>query len=294
VAQRVEFRSKGVTCIGYLYGDVAPQPRPCVVLCPGFGGTQDTPAFTANARDFAAEGFLALTFDYRHLGESDGLPRQLVDIEEQLADIAAAVSYARRLPGVDRDRIALWGTSLGGGHVVVAAARDPQIAAVVAQIPFNGFPGKVKARSTAATLRLLGAMILDAVRGVLHVAPAYIKQVAMPGELAVMTSTEADHTIDGMRSATWRNEVAPRALLAMMRYKPGDHASRVKAPMLVCIGEYDQETQAADASQLAHLAPHGELRTYHHGHFAFYHETVRKEVHADQVAFLTRVLARRT
>lgn len=288
--ERVEFLSQGVTCVGYLYGDVSPQPRPCVVMCPGFGGTQDTPAFTANARDFAAAGYLALTFDYRHLGESGGEPRQLVDIAGQLDDIAAAVRFARGRRGVDPDRIVLWGTSLGGGHVVVAAARDSKIAAAVAQIPFNGFPDKVEGRSTAATLRLLGTMALDAVRGALHVPPAYIKQVAPPGELAVMTSLEAGQAVDGMRSATWRNEVAPRALLAMMRYKPGDHASRVAAPLLVCVGEHDKETQAVDAAQLAYLAPHGELRKYHHDHFAFYREPVRKEVQADQLAFLSRVL----
>ena len=42
---------------------------------------------------------------------------------------------ASRLPGVDPDRIVLWGTSWSGGHVVYAAAADPRIAAVIAQYP---------------------------------------------------------------------------------------------------------------------------------------------------------------
>lgn len=287
---RITFESGGETCVGYLYGDRAGTPRACAVMCQGFGGTQDTPAFTATARDFAAAGYRVLTFDYRNLGESSGLPRQLVDIAGQLDDIAAAVAYARRQPGVDADRVVLWGTSLGGGHVVTAAARDPRIAAVIAQIPYNGFPRKVEGRSAAATLRVLKAMVVDGVRAALHMKPAYIKQVGRPGELAVMASVEAQQTIDAMTSATWRNEVAPRSLLDMWRYKPGDHTRFVTAPVLVCIGERDKETQAPEAAQLAALAPRGELRAYPYAHFDFYRDDVRSEVIADQLAFLSKVL----
>lgn len=291
MTQRVEFASGNDVCIGHLYGAETSGRRTCVVLCHGFGGTQDTPAFTANARDFAAAGYLALTFDYRNFGESSGLPRQLVDIAGQLDDIAAAVAHVRRHPGVDPDRIVLWGTSLGGGHVVTAAARDPRIAAVIALIPYNGFPKKVEGRSAAATLRLLGVTVLDAVRGALRLAPIYIKQVGTPGELAVMASFQAQQTIEGMTSATWRNQVAPRSLLDMWRYKPGDHATFVRAPLLVCIGMQDKETQASDAEQLADHAPRGELKAYEFAHFDFYRDEVRQRVTAHQLEFLQRVLS---
>ncbi|MGE2719802.1 alpha/beta hydrolase [Mycolicibacterium celeriflavum] len=290
MTERVEFPSGEATLVGHLFDGDANEPRPCVVLCHGFGGTQDTPALTANARSFADAGYAALTFDYRNFGESGGEPRQLVDIGGQLDDIAAAVRFARGRRGVDPDRIVLWGTSLGGGHVVTAAARDPRIAAVIAQIPFNGFPKKVEGRSTVATLRLLWAMAVDAVRGALGAAPAYIKAVGEPGDLAVMATVEAQRTIEGMQSPTWRNEIAPRALFAMMRYKPGDHAPRVEAPVLVCIGKRDKETQEADAAQIAERAPRCELKLYDLAHFDFYRDDVRRQVIADQIAFLRRLL----
>ena len=122
-----------------------------MVLAHGFSGTQDTPSFTAIARAFAAAGFFALTFDYRGFGESDGEPRQVIDIDEQLGDIRAAMAFARRQVEIDPERIALWGTSLGGGHAVVAGAEDPRLAVVIAQIPFNGFPDKVEGRSASAS-----------------------------------------------------------------------------------------------------------------------------------------------
>lgn len=293
MADRISFTSGGGTCVGYLYRPGDGAPRPCVVLCTGFGGTQDTPSIVANARAFAAAGYAAMTFDYRNFGESDGQPRQLVDIEGQLDDIGAAVASARRDSGVDADRIVLWGSSLGGGHVVTAAARDERIAAVIAQVPFNGFPKKVEGRSAAATVRLLCAMTTDRIRGALRLAPAYIPAVGRPGDLAVMASAEADDAIDGMASPTWRNSVAPRALFDMMRYHPGDAAPLVRCPVLVCIGERDRETEGVDTRALAGRAPNGEIKAYPYGHFDFYRPGIREQITADQVEFLDRVLIRR-
>lgn len=291
---RITFSSAGETCVGYLYGDLTTTaPRPCVVMCQGFGGTQDTPAFIANARDFAAAGYLVLTFDYRNFGESTGKPRQLVDIDGQLEDIRAAVDYVRGVPGVDAERIVLWGTSLGGAHVVVAASRDPRIAAVIAQIPFNGTARKVEGRSTAATLRLLWAMTADAVRGLVRLPPAYIKAVGGPGELAAMSSAEAQQTIAGMASDTWRNEVAPRALFHLMRYRPADAAPKVRVPVLVCAAERDREIPLPLVAKLAEALPRGELSTYPYAHFDFYRDEVRKQVISDQLAFLDHALKSR-
>jgi len=113
---KMHFDSNGVTCRGYIYHHTnISAPRPCVVLTTGFSGTQDTPSIQAAAHEFAAKGFTALTFDYRNFGESDGAPRQLFSIKGQLDDIHAAVRFAGGQTSIDSERIALWGTSLGGG-----------------------------------------------------------------------------------------------------------------------------------------------------------------------------------
>ncbi|MCP2315445.1 hypothetical protein APR12_000775 [Nocardia amikacinitolerans] len=286
----ITFDSSGTECAGTLYTETETGERPCVILCPGFSGTQDTPSVVAAAQTFAAAGMAALTFDYRRFGVSAGQPRQLVDIDDQLADIRAAVRFARDHPLIDPDRIVLWGTSLGGGHVVTVGADDERIAAVLAQVPFNGFPRRAEGRSTRATLALLRVMVADWLRGVLGLSPHYIPAVGRPGELAVMTGPQAQATIDAMHSETWRNSVAPRALLQMMRYKPGDHAPRLRMPLLVCIGERDRETVAEDTVELAERAPRGELRTYPFSHFEIYRADNREKVLADQIDFLRRVL----
>ncbi len=288
MAERVTFTSGGIRCVGQLYRSTRPRSH-CILMCTGFGGTQDTPALTATARDFAAAGYHVLTFDYRSFGHSDGQPRQVVSIEGQLADIAAAIGCARRLDGVDG--VVLWGTSLGGGHVVAAGSRDPSVAAVIAQIPFNGFPRRVAGRSAATTLRLLALMGADWLRGKLGLPPHYLRAIAGRGELAVMASDEASRVIAGMTSPTWRNEVAPRGLVEMMRYRPADFAPEVRCPVLVCIGDRDAETPPELSKALADAVPRGEVQTYPVAHFEFYTDDVRPRVVADQIDFLGRVLA---
>jgi dienelactone hydrolase len=285
----VSFNSGGVELVGYLYHAAgADGDAPCVVMGHGFSGTQDR--LFANAQRFAGAGFAVLTFDYRNFGESGGQPRQLVSIEGQLEDWRAAIRFARTLEGVDPERIALWGSSLGGGHAVCVAAEDPRIAAVVAQVPFNGFPRRVEGRTTLDTLKLLWAMGTDAARGILGRPPHYIPMVGAPGEVAVTTTPQAQEHIAVLsgetRDSLWRNEVAPRALFAMMRYQPGDEAHRLGMPVLVCVAERDLETPEERAQQIAERAPLGELHRYPISHFDFYRDPVRQRILADQIDFL--------
>ena len=49
-----------------------------------------------------------LAFDYRGFGASEGFPRQMVSIVEQVRDYQAAIAAAKKLPGVDPNRIVLW------------------------------------------------------------------------------------------------------------------------------------------------------------------------------------------
>ena len=67
------------------------------------------------AEAFNAAGLVALTYDPRHLGDSDGEPRHLIDVRYQVEDLRAAVSHVRTMDGIDPSGVALWGYSLGGG-----------------------------------------------------------------------------------------------------------------------------------------------------------------------------------
>src|SRR3954451_5384710 len=116
--EKVWFSSGGVRCAAWRYPG---ESGTCVVMAAGTGVTKE-PGTDRFAERFVAAGFGVLAFDFRGLGESGGAPRQVARMRDQLADWQAAVGFARRLPGVDPARIALWGFSLAGGQVLRVAA----------------------------------------------------------------------------------------------------------------------------------------------------------------------------
>jgi pimeloyl-ACP methyl ester carboxylesterase len=244
------------------------------------------------AEPFAAAGMAVLVFDYRGWGASDGQPRQVIDIGGQLDDWRAAIGLARSLDGVEPDRIALWGSSLSGGHVVALAADDPQIAAVVAQVPWFG-----DARTAGQTLRqllsvsslkLVVAGIRDAVRGARSRPPYLVPIVGEPGQTALFTGPEVKVALEakGLEGSLWRNEFAPRFVFVLPRYRPGMVVERLGMPLLVCVADRDRETPAEFAARFVERAPRGELRRYPASHFEMYHGETFKRVLADQVDFL--------
>src|SRR3954463_14548082 len=131
----VAFPSSDDECRAWLFMPDAERP-PLVILGHGLGATRED-GLEPYAQGFVEAGIAALVFTYRHFGDSDGQPRQLLDIERQLGDWAAALAYARSLDSIDGDRIAWWGPASGGGRVMEAAARDGAVAAVVSQCPFT-------------------------------------------------------------------------------------------------------------------------------------------------------------
>jgi uncharacterized protein len=287
----VRFSSHGVDCAGYLFRPAkARRALPCVVLGHGTAGTMDR--LFVYTEPFAAAGMAVLVFDYRGWGASDGQPRQVIDIGGQLDDWRAAIGFARGLDGVDPGRIALWGSSLSGGHVVALAADDPQIAAVVAQVPWFGdarTPGQtLRQLLTVSTLKLVAAGTRDAYRGARGRPPYLVPIVGEPGQTALFTGPEVRDALEakGVEGSLWRNQFAPRFVFALPRYQPGKAVERLGMPLLVCVADRDRETPAEFAARFVERAPRGELRRYLASHFEMYHGETFKRVLADQVDFL--------
>lgn len=289
----LRFSSGNTACAADLHLPATTTARvPCVVMAHGFTGTRDLGLARYAAR-FAAAGIATLVFDYRHFGTSGGEPRQLLSVAEQLADWRAAIAFARTRPEVDPARIAIWGTSLSGGHVVVVAASDPRIACVVAQVPWLGIArGHASPWRGRTLLRLLVAAIRDTAGARRRRQPLLLPVVGRAGELAIFTGDDAAAFARRFSSAapSWRNEIAARSLLGLVRYRPHELAGRLAMPILLCVAERDRYASPELARRAADAAPRSELRTYPIDHFDAYlgeHEALV----ADQVAFLARNLA---
>jgi uncharacterized protein len=131
----VEFPSRGETCRGILLRpDGASGPLPAVVMAGGWCYVKEV-VMPKYAEFIVNEGYAVLLFDYRSFGESSGEPRQHIVPLEQQEDYRSAITYVETLPDIDNDRIGIWGISYSGGHVMVVAATDPRVKAVVSIVP---------------------------------------------------------------------------------------------------------------------------------------------------------------
>jgi dienelactone hydrolase len=185
-AKVITFWSEGVPCYGRVFYPRGFDPgaaarTPGVVLANGWTGLAGT--LERYGARFAERGLVALAIDYRGWGESGGFVTLAEPVEsddrlrrtqttatvrirrtrllasKQLEDIRNAISWLQGEPGVDRDRIGLWGTSYAGGHVIAVAAMDARVKVGVAQVPAIGGRG-----APEAAFALTGELRADAVR----------------------------------------------------------------------------------------------------------------------------------
>ncbi len=289
--QDLQFMSEGSRCAAWFYRSRTAGRAPCVVMAHGFGGTREL-RLDAYAETFAEAGYHALVFDYRHFGGSEGEPRQLLHIGRQHRDWHAAVRHARGLPGVDGNRLILWGTSFSGGHVVETALKESGIAAVISQVPHLSGIATVIASGPANNLRLSRAAWRDVARMVLRRGPYYVKIAGKPGELAAMTAPDAEEGVRKLYPEGYEpNElVAARIFLSVGLYSPGWKARRLSMPWLVQVATEDLTTPMGPAVRAASKAPKGKLITYRCGHFDVYVPPLFGQVVEDQLTFLRHAL----
>jgi dienelactone hydrolase len=272
-------------------GDGSEIGAPLLVMAHGLGAVR-TMRLDAYAERFSAAGYACLVFDYRNFGDSEGAPRQLIDIRMQLQDWTVAVAYARTLAGIDPNRIGLWGTSFSGGHVIATAARLPGIAAVVSQCPFTDSIASFGTVSPSISARITALAVRDLVSARLGGSPVMVPTAANPGEVGLMTAPDAYPGFlklvpDG---TSLRNEVAARIGVKILPYRPGRLAAKVPCPILFCVCESDSVAPSGPTRRYAATAPRGQIKLYPEGHFEIYVGDAFERVITDQLDFLEKNL----
>ncbi|HYW05215.1 MAG TPA: alpha/beta fold hydrolase [Gammaproteobacteria bacterium] len=286
------FTSRGRRCAATLYRPRTEAPPPVVIMAHGFAAEADfrLPAF---AERFAAAGLAVLLFDYRGFGDSDGAVRQLVNPFEHLRDWRAAIAHARTLDSVDHGRMALWGTSFSGGHVIVSAARDPGIRAIVAQVPFVDSLAVIPRLGPGYLLRANLAALRDLGRKLTGRAPFRIPVVGRPGELAVMNRPDSlpGYLALVPEGSRWDNGCPARIFFTFPLYRPVRYAPRVRCPALVVLAEQDSLIPAAAVRAAAAKMPRAETVALPCGHFDAYTGPMFERAAGAETDFLVRRLA---
>lgn len=292
--ERVEvgFPSGSEQCAAWLYRpDGAPKPRPLVVMGHGLGANREM-GLDRYARRFAAAGMAVLVFDYRHFGASQGTPRQLLNIARQRADWHAAIAFARTLRGIDATRIALWGTSFGGGHVLSVAPDDAYIAAVVAQVPFTSGLSSALAKGPISLVKVTTIAATDLLLGTLRRKPVGIRLAGRRGAAALMSAPDVP---DGFRrltdeSETYEPKVAARVAFSALFDAPARRAKALKMPVLYALCDDDSVAPVKSALRAAERTKHAVVKRYPAKHFDIYFDEVFEKTVYDQTEFLVSVL----
>jgi dienelactone hydrolase len=132
--RRAKIQTEDGTILRAYLHSPGPGAHAGIVMCPGFGGVK--PHIDPYAALFAEAGFAVLNFDNRGWGTSEGEPRQELNVFKQITDLRDAITFAESQPEFDSEQgFGVWGSSFSGGLAIVAAANDPRVRCVVAQIP---------------------------------------------------------------------------------------------------------------------------------------------------------------
>jgi uncharacterized protein len=281
--QEIQIKVQQDTCAAWLYRPSEDaREAPIVVMAHGLSGTRRD-RLGAFAERFANSGFAALLFDHRGFGDSTG-EQDLFHPARQLEDWRAAIAFARGLEDIDGSRLVTFGSSMGGGNALAAAAEDRGVAAVISQVPFIDMLRQAH-RSSA---RVRSKMLAAAVRG------EHLPAVGEPHEAAFINAPGAKEgwrrVVAGGEDSSWRNRVSARWLLGAP-YRPARHAAKLHCPWLVCVGDSDRVAKPDPAIAAARRAPKGELCVYPGvDHFDIYDGPEHEVVVSDQIDFLHRHL----
>ncbi len=223
---------------------------PGVVLAPAAGET--AASIEGYAARLAQKGLIAMAIDYRGWGKSGAYLQTVDEVktddrlrfsqmttrvrfqrkrlipQQQVLDIRNALYYLQGEPGVDRARVGVWGIDLAGGHVVVIAATDSRVKAVVAQAPILDGTDKAKTAS-APTGELL---------------------------LAEQGRARTGQLTSGTTAAAATKQLDLEARLALSEYHPFWYLDQIpeKTAVLFVIGDKDDkvnnETHSIAASKI--------------------------------------------
>ncbi|MBP1995270.1 alpha/beta hydrolase family protein [Paenibacillus eucommiae] len=105
---------------------------PLILICHGFIGSRVgvDRLFVKAAREFSAQGFLVLRFDYGGCGESTG-DYGAGGIDIMIEQTRRVIDYALSMDCVDLSRVILLGHSLGGATALLTAAKDHRVKTLV-------------------------------------------------------------------------------------------------------------------------------------------------------------------
>jgi uncharacterized protein len=130
----IRFPSRGQPSFqleGVVHTPATPEKAPVIILCHPQPASSDMsdPLLLELARMLAEDGMIALRFNFRGVGQSQG---QQTDGRMEPLDVAGAIDCGLAQPGADSSKVCLVGHAFGAYMALTYAPYDPRVRTVVA------------------------------------------------------------------------------------------------------------------------------------------------------------------
>lgn len=243
---------------------------PAVVQGPGWLGLKSAKDYVPTHEALTAAGFGVLVIDYRGFGDSEG-ERGIVVPAHQLEDLIAGVSYLTTREDVDAEAIGAYATGgTGGGNVILLAAADERVRAVVSQVPVaDGRDWLHRMRTEYDWIRFLEALEEDRRSRV----RTGVSRLVDPREDVMVQTPERRSTPFKKDVDAKVTEKVPLSMVdGLLHYRPLDAARGLRTPLLVIAVDRDATTPTDHAVSLYEAAagPRKLLIQRHTSHYAAY------------------------
>jgi pimeloyl-ACP methyl ester carboxylesterase len=267
-----DYFSQNIRCSAWLYRPTNVHQPPLVIMGSFLGG-EKTFRLPAYAERFVQQGLAVFLFDYRNFGGSDGEPRNLIDPWRHLQDWRAAINHARSLSDIASNRLALWGSSFAGGHIIKLAAEDHDLKAIVCQVPaVDGLASTLtKSSRYLATAVFVG--LKDIISTLIWHKPYWVPIIASPDRFGILNTAECESGYLALLdpTSTWKNLAPARLFLKFPFYRPISVAHRVRCPTLILGAEEDSLVPMRGVEKTAAKIKNATLIRLPCDHFAPYH-----------------------
>lgn len=242
----VSYKLNGLNIVANVYTPAnydQSQKYPAIVIAHPNGGIKEQVA-GLYAQHLAERGYITITADAAYQGGSGGEPRSVDKPTFRMEDIHGMADFITRYPGVDDERLGLFGICGGGGYSLAAAKTDKRFKSIATLSMFNS--GRVRRNGFADSQ-------LKTVQERLQQASNARAQEMAGGE--ILYSGDANLT-DAQIAALpfemyrqgyeyyWRTHAHPNStfkyttssLLDLMRWDVTDQIALINTPLLMIAG----------------------------------------------------------